>query len=121
MNNLTKKLTKKQFIELVKNGPVQINEDTFYAVVKMNDEQIKMSEMFKEQLIKEGKYDNSYVGILASKNEIQYGMEWLPIYGSSTSYVTKHLVNSFEEAVMKDLASRNRNLLNRHFEFNIKN
>lgn len=112
-----KKLTKKQFFELVKMGPVQIDEQTFYVLVKMNEEQVEMSELLKKQLIEEGKYDETYVGILTSENKQPYSQDYLPIFGDSKKYVTKFLVRSPEDAVNFDLGKRSLGVIKRHFEF----
>lgn len=112
-----KKMTRKQFIELVKQGAVQIDSDTYYTVVKLNDTEIEMSEMFKEQLEKEGLYDRTYVGIMTNKPEPPHSMMWLPIYGDPKRYVTKHLKWNFEDAAMVDLQRRSTNIINRYYEY----
>lgn len=115
---MKKKLTRKQFIELVKQGPVQVDKDTYYNVIKLNEENVIMSEMFKEQLKREGLYNRTYVGILTSQPYGPYDMVWLPIYGNVHKYETKHFKYNFEDAAMDDLSRRSTNLLNRHFEWN---
>lgn len=112
-----KKLTKKQFVELAKKGPIQIDENIFYVVVKMNEEQVNMNETFKKQLIEEGKYDNSYVGFMTNETEAPYHMNNLPIFGDQNKYVTKFFVKTQDDAINHDLRQRSLGILNRHFEF----
>lgn len=101
-----KKLTRKQFEELAKEGPVQIDVNLFYVVVKLNEEQINMTEAFKKQLIDEGKYDNSYVGFMTNETKAPYHMNNLPIFGDRNKYVTKFFVRTQDEAVNHDLRQR---------------
>lgn len=123
-----RKLTRRQFVELAKQGPVliqgpeMIDKNVCYIAVKVNSDNIKMSEMFKQQLIREDKYDKTYIGFLIweSESEKPYPMRNLPIYGDPDKYVTKHLCNSFEEAVMRDLRSREISLLKRRYEYELK-
>lgn len=115
-----KKLTRKQFIELAKKGPVQIEENLSYVVVKVNSDNIKMNDLFKSQLIDENKYDKTYIGFFAYNTEQKpYSMENLAIYGDPNKYVTKHLRFSLEDAVMDDLRRREIGLLKRHHEYQL--
>lgn len=112
-----KKLTRKQFIEKAANGSIKIDDNLNYLVVKMNSDNIKMNEMFKRQLVEEGLYDNSYVGMLIYDYErAPYSMKNLPVYGRSDKYETKHLKVSFEDAVMADLTKRGLKLLDRELK-----
>lgn len=114
-----KKLTRKQFINLVEKGPVEVGNDLYYVVVRVNDENIEMNEFFKKQMIEENKYNNTYIGFLTSQKSKPYNMVYLPIYGRSDKYETKHFTWNFEDAVMADLRRRCTGLLNRHYEHQI--
>lgn len=116
-----KKLTRKQFVELAKKGPVKINDNLNYVAVKVNSDNIEMNDLFKGQLIEEGKYDKTYIGFFVcdSEKEKPYSMQNLPIYGSPDRYVTKHLAWSFEDAVMDDLRRRETRILSRHHEYQL--
>lgn len=113
---------RKQFIEAVYEGPVQIDDNLYYRIVKLNENEVNMSDQFKEQLKKEGLYNNSYVSVLSYTHEKDNPakMEDLPIYGSPTRYVTKHLTYNKEDAIKKDLAERSRGLLKRAVAFHEK-
>lgn len=110
------KLTRNDFIEKVRENPVAVDYRTDYVVVKANSENIAMSEKFKEQLVDEGKYDNTYISFFTNEGDAPYSMDNLPIYGRSDKYETKHFSSSVEQAVMVDLKSKGMDLLNRYNE-----
>lgn len=116
---MTEKLTRKQFIELASKEPVEIDEGINYVVVKVNSENISMSDKLKEQLIDENKYDNTYIGFTTFQTSKPYGMENLPIYGKSDKYETKYFKRSLTETITDNLKDRNLRLLNRHHEFKL--
>lgn len=112
------KLTRKQFIELASKEKMKVDELIHYVVIKVNSENIKMTDSFKKQLIEEGKYDNTYIGLLTPETSKPYSMDYLPIYGSTEKFITKHFVNSIDEAIMVDLKDRGLRLLKRYNEYN---
>lgn len=116
MNN---KLTSKEFVELVGKSPVAIDKRVNYVAVKVNSENIAMSDKLKDQLVKENKYDNTYIGFMTSEVTAPYSMDNLPIYGRSDIYETKHFSRDFAEAVMTDLRQRSMGILNRHHEYQV--
>jgi len=114
-----RKLTRKQFVELAKKGAVEISDDFKYVAVRLNETNINMNDKFKEQLKNQGLYNDSYIGFLTSDEKAPYSMEWLPIYGGSKGYITKHFTSSLEDAVMDDLKDKSLNLLNRQYDYEL--
>ena len=112
-----KKLTRIQFVEEAKKGAIKIADNLSYVTVKMNSNDVKMNETFKKQLIDEGLYDNSFVGILVNDHEkAPFSMENFPVYGRADKYETKHLKREFKDAVTANLRERGLQLLDREFE-----
>lgn len=114
---MTKEI-KKEFIDLAKKGPVAIG-DYYYSVQKLNDVNFDMSDKFKSQLVNEGLYDNSYVGIITSEPKGPFSMEWLPIFGDRNSYVTKHFKLTPDKAINADLRDKGKGLLDRYMKSNM--
>lgn len=108
-----KEISRKEFIQLAKQGPVLIDQNNKFQVVKINDQEVQMNDMFKAQLIEEGLYDNSYVGVIVDESMGKITMEYLPVYGRSDRYVTKHLVATQEKAITASLREKAIGLLKR--------
>ena len=116
-----KKLNKKELLELIKkNKEIYIGEGVYYKVIKATDAEVDLNAKFKEQLISEGLYDSSYVGILTFTPNQKPNMLTLPIYGSSEKYITKHFSTTVEQAVMKDLNDKGLSILSRFNNSNIE-
>lgn len=114
---MTKEI-KKEFVELAKKGPVSIG-NFYYSVQKLNDVNFEMTDKFKNQLIYEGLYDNSYIGIITPDPKGPFSMEWLPIFGNSNSYVTKHFKLTPDKAINADLRDKGMELLDRYMKSNM--
>lgn len=90
------------------------DDPLYYTVILVNDTNIKdMTNKFKSQLIEEGLYNNSYIGIITNKLSSSYSMDLLPIYGSSSRYVTKWFASTFEAAIKNSLRDKQLSLLKR--------
>lgn len=115
------KLNKKELLELIKeNKEIYIGEGVYYKVIKVTDDEVDLNAKFKKQLINEGLYDFSYVGILTFKPNQKATMLTLPIYGNSKKYITKHFSTTVEQAIMKDLNDKGLSILNRFNKSNIE-
>lgn len=112
-------MNKKQFLKAAMNSPVQVDDFYSYKIVKMNEEEVEMSEQFKKKLIKENLYDNSYVGIFvfAQMEDAIVKMESLPIFEKRKGFDTKHLKLSKEQVIKGDLTDKDLELLKRTNEF----
>lgn len=116
-----KKLNKKELLELIKkNKEIHIGEGVYYKVIKATDAEVDLNAKFKEQLISEGLYDSSYVGILTFTPNQKPNMLTLPIYGNSKKYITKHFSTTVEQAIMKDLNDKGLSILSRFNNSNIE-
>lgn len=109
---MTKEI-KNKFIELAKEGSVHIG-NSFYSVRKLNEINFEMNRAFKSQLIDEGLYDNSYIGIITPNEDGPFSMEYLPVYGNKNSYVTKHFKSDVTQAISADLRDKGIGLLDRY-------
>ena len=90
------------------------DDPLYYTIILVNDTNIKdMTNKFKSQLIEEGLYNNSYIGIITNKLSSSYSMDLLPIYGSSSRYVTKWFASTFEAAIKNSLRDKLLSLLKR--------
>lgn len=92
-----------------------IGGNNFYFIVPVDNEHIKMTPEFEEQLEREGLYGRSYIsGILSSSAaKLPIGMGWLPINGSSNQYVTKWIEHSYDDCFDRDLKDRQMKLSKR--------
>ncbi|HHT97142.1 MAG TPA: hypothetical protein GXZ90_04525 [Clostridiales bacterium] len=100
---MTKKMTKKEFTQLAKEGPIKIDEHSNYVIVKVNDDNLDLLPKLRSQLVKENKYDNTYIGFITHEKNKPYGTINLPVYGRSDKYETKHFNKDFEKAVSADI------------------
>lgn len=100
---MTKKMTKKEFTQLAKEGPVKIDEDLNYVVVKVDDDNLDLSPALRKQLVEENKYDNTFIGFITHEKSKPYGTANLPVYGRSDKYETKHFNRDLEKAVSADI------------------
>ena len=76
------------------------------VIVPAYDKYLKLINLLKQNLIEDGLYDRSYIGMYVGKDEKPpYSTYMLPIYGNAERYVTKWFRRTKEEAI-KDLMSR---------------
>jgi len=101
-----------EFTSKAKENPVELKDDLYYVVVKVDKENVKMSEKFLKQLENENKY-GMYVGIVTTKQSGPFEMDEFPIYGRTDKYELKHLKSTKEEAIKKDLRDKGLGLLSR--------
>ena len=90
-----------------------VNDTFYYVVVKANDDNIEMTEKFKNQLLDEGLYDDSFIGVVTDRLRDLYPMDFFPIYGERDRYATKWFKRTPEEVIDSDLKDRNMKLLAR--------
>lgn len=96
-------MIKKEFIQLAKEGPIKIDEHSNYVIVKVNDDNLDLTPALRSLLVKEDKYDKTYIGFITHEKNKPYGTINLPIYGRFDKYETKHLNKDFEKAVSADI------------------
>lgn len=96
-------MNKKDLMRIAKEGPVKIDTFCEYVVVKVNEENIKLTDKFKSQLIEENKYDETYIGFITSEKNKPYAMSNLPIYGRTDKYETKHINRDINKVISKDI------------------
>lgn len=96
-----KKYTKKSIIEeVIKKGFVLLDDgDLKLTVVKMNTEECEMPEKLEAQLKEEGLYNNSYAAAIIPVDLEKCSIDYLPIYGNSEKYITRHLLRDKESAI----------------------
>ena len=82
------------------------NGESFFFIVPIDEEHIKMTPKFKKQLEDEGLYGNVYYGGMCDNPKLPINMEWLPIYGDSNKYVTKWFRYSYDSAFDDRLRER---------------
>lgn len=105
-------MNKLEFIKKAKENPVALEHNLYYIVIKTNRDNINMTDKFAKQLEDEGKL-GKYIGFIDRKCIPPYDMEMLPIYGLTNRYETKHIYNTKEEVIEKDLVNSELCLLSR--------
>ena len=100
-------MKKEELVKVIKeNKSVVLNEDVSYKVVKLNEEEVAMTEGFKKELQRKGLYDNSYTGtlILTIFKDYPVPMEQLRIFETYKGYSYSHIKNTIEEVIDEDYA-----------------
>lgn len=105
-------MERNQFIKKVfEENVIKLTNNREYRVVKVNDENLDMSQELKDQLVVEGLYDKTYIGAVVPETLPKINMDYLPVYGSKYAYVTKHFKHTMELTIKADLSDRTLGLL----------
>lgn len=100
--------------KVLRDGYIPLDDgDLFYVVARINTTNFEdMGKGLIEQLKNEDKYDD-YIGFLSYSADPPYTVEMLPIYGSSSKYITKWFRKDAEECIKRDLSDKGMRLLKR--------
>lgn len=108
--------TKETLINTMKlNRRITVDSDgkLDYIAVRLHDDELEMTEAFKQELIKSGLYGTHYMTGFALSGQ-SLTVRDLPIYGQLDRWATK----TIEESVNSDLNDRHLRLLKRVNDFN---
>ncbi len=111
--SLSEEEKNKIIIYIRKNNFVPLEDNKYYFIVRLNDENIKMTDKFKSQLEQEDIYNEYYASGIAFNNELPISMDNLPIFGNSNKYDTSWFKSTPKDCLNSDLKDKQLNLSNR--------
>lgn len=110
---MNKLMTESGFVNKASRGPVPIGKGIYYIATKVNSINFDLNSELECQLIKEGKYDQSYIGFVTREKAIPYSLNNLPIYGSLEGYNIEHFKPGLIMTILEDLKDKDMSLLER--------